>query len=439
MPVPTVRISVPETPSPGINAMMRGSNAPRAQAPAIAPSQAAPAVAPTAPRPATPDSPALPLGPVLKAPQAGAARSGNQPQPHTITPDGKLVPHNPFEVKTPKAPEPKADVPEGDVEIAFEELDADGEFKTPETPADAESAIPTAKSDAIVESPSETPAPDAPISFAPAQGRDYSIFDPADVEVLKKLPNAAFDRFKSAFVEKAQFKAKADALEQQIKSTPKEPTYLYEHPDSFMLQPEFTQLLQQEDQANQLEAFYADQLVAAQDAQAFRIHTDQGQLVDIPNTTGTVDARHVVYLQRKLNQVASNAQQVKQNLSTYQATYRQKASQVQQQLEAIDRQLFPSWDDNKLTPNEKLAYQRAIEITPEPLRGTHQTKTLARAYVEFGRLATAKQAEINMLTKRIAELEGTTVGGKKAPVPVPGKPVASGDEIIPFNNEDDDE
>ncbi len=454
MPVPTtVRVSAPEAPSPGPSAMMRGTFAPQAkasaptqapsQAPTPAPSPGGQGVAPSAPRPAGRTATAAPTSPVLAAPQAplsgnqSLAKTAHAPTPHVVSPDGKITPHNPFEVKKPAeevkpAAQPSA---EAEPEIAFEELDEFGEFKSdapkveaPQTEAPAETETPTEP---------EAPATPEPVTFQPTTpaGRDYSIFDPADVEVLKKLPNAAFDRFKNAFVEKAQLKAKADELSAQLAAQPKEPAFLYEHPDSFMLRPEFTELLQKEDQATALENFYADQLIAAREARPVQIHNAQGQLVEIPNDTGTVDPRVEVYLQRQLNQFASNAQQVKRQLADYQANWRQKVSTVKQQLEHIDKQLFPSWDDNKLTPEEKAIYQQGIELTPEPLRGNHQTRTLARALVAYTKLSTSSQKTINELQARIAELEGAA--GKRVPTPRPAAAAKSGEEIIPFTDPED--
>lgn len=444
MPVPTtVRISAPEAPSPGVNSMMRSSfAAPKASAAPAAPQAPAPTqvgqgVAPTAPRPDRPNVPALPTSPVLAAPQAPRTRNSttHNPTPHVVSPDGKITPHNPFEVKKPAEPATEtkpSETPDGDVEIAFEELDENGDFK-PE-PAKPEPAKPS-------ETPTETKADSTtpePFTFQPQTpaGRDYSIFDPADVEVLKKLPNAAFDRFKSAFVEKAQLKAEADDLKQKLSAQPKEPGYLYEHPDSFMLRPEFTDLLQKEEQANSLEGFYEEQLIAARQALPVRIHNQQGQLVEIPNETGTVDPRVEVYLQRQLNQFSSNAQQIKRQLAEYQAGWKQKVSAVQQQIEAVDKQLFPSWDDNKLTPEEKAIYKQGFDITPEPLRNSPQTKTLARALVAYARLSTSAQQEINTLKARLAELEGSK-GKPGAPSMRPATPPTAGEELIPFVDPED--
>lgn len=281
---------------------------------------------------------------------------------------------------------------------------------------------------------SETPAePEVkePLAFTQTT-RDYSIFDPADVDALKKLPNAAFNRLRDRFVESKKTKDELDVLKKEVSSRPKEPTYLYEHPEGYMLQPEFTTLLTQEDQSNQLVNFYQDQLAKASEGEDFQFINEQGQVQSV-ELNGRVSGKANALLQVELNRYVQMQQQTKLAVQQYQHRYKQGVATVAQQLKQIEDKLFPGFSVDKLAPEEKAVYDYAYEITPEPLRGSPQTKLLAQAYVEFAKLDARTKTEIADLKKQIAEL--TAGKSKTIPNPLPAGQ-GSVEELIPFSVDD---
>lgn len=446
----SVRIPMPpETTGSGLAAMLssaRGSSAHKAEAqapaaPASAPSgeQApsgvtAPAVAPPQ-RPMRTDWPApqddfRSPGAAKRPPEGAQAKKPldhNDPQTaangrFTINEKGQVVPAGPRKADdTKRAPDP-------------DEVDFTEEETPTEKPTEATA---TEKVEAPVEKPAETPAPETkpvepaePLAFTQTT-RDYSVFDPADVEALKKLPNAAFNRFRDTFVAAKKDKEELETLRKEISSKPKEPVYLYEHPEAYMLQKDFTNLLEQEDQSNQLVNFYQTQLAKAAEGEDIQIINQQGQLQEL-KLNGRVNGQVMAHLQVELNKYVQFQQQAKLATQQYQSRYKQQVNTVAQQLKQIDDKLFPGFSVDKLSPEEKSVYEYAYQITPEPLRGSPQTKLLAQAYVSYSQLHTTTAAKIAELEKQLAAYTS-----KATPVP---KPIPAGqgsvEETIPFSIDD---
>ena len=439
----SVRIPMPpETTGSGLAAMLssaRGSSAPKAesQTPSTPASEQAPSGV-TAPAVAPPQRPMRPDGPApkddfrspgaAKRPPEGAQAkqplNHNDPQTaangkFTINEKGQVVPAGLRKADdTKRAPDPD--------EVDFTEEEAPAE-KAEE--AKVEEKI-EEKAEAPVEKPAETPAAPEPLAFTQTT-RDYSVFDPADVEALKKLPNAAFNRFRDTFVAAKKDKEELETLRKEISSKPKEPVYLYEHPEAYMLQKDFTNLLEQEDQSNQLVSFYQTQLARASEGEDIQIINGQGQLQEL-KLNGRVNGQVMAHLQVELNKYVQFQQQAKLATQQYQSRYKQQVNTVAQQLKQIDDKLFPGFSVDKLSPEEKSVYEYAYQITPEPLRGSPQTKLLAQAYVSYSQLHTTTAAKIAELEKQLAALTS-----KAAPIP---KPIPAGqgsvEEQVPFSVED---
>lgn len=443
MPVATptsVRIPMPaETTGSGLAAMLssaRGTSAPKAEATAPAkpageqaPSGVtAPAVAPTQ-RPMRTDGP-TPEGD-FRSPGAAKrpAEGGQVKQPlnhndpntaangkFTINEKGQVVPAGPRKADdTKRAPDPD--------EIDFTEDEASTEKTEPEAKVDEKVETP-------VEKPAETPAAPEPLAFTQTT-RDYSVFDPADVEALKKLPNAAFNRFRDTFVAAKKDKDELETLRKEISTKPKEPVYLYEHPEAYMLQKDFTNLLEQEDQSNQLVNFYQTQLAKASEGEDVQILNNQGQLQEL-KLNGRVNGQVMAHLQVELNKYVQFQQQAKLATQQYQTRYKQQVATIDQQLKQIDDKFFPGFSVDKLTPEEKAVYEEAYRITPEPLRNSPQTRHLAQAYVSFAQLHVRSSARIAELEKQLAAYTS-----KAAPIP---KPIPAGqgavDDTVPFSVDD---
>ncbi len=433
----TVRIPMPaETTGSGLAAMLSSARG-TAQAKAAEPSApssseqapsgvTAPAVAPSQ-RPMRTDGPApqddfRSPGPAKRAPQAD--KTSNQPNHNdpnlaangkfTIDEKGRVVPvgeRPPDDTK--RAPDPD--------EIDFTEDDKPAE---PEAKVEAKTEVPAEAK------PAEPAEPAEPLAFTQTT-RDYSVFDPADVDALKKLPNAAFNRFRDTFVAAKKDKEELEKLRTEISSKPKEPVYLYEHPEAFMLQPEFTNLLTQEDNSTQLVNFYQSQLAKASEGEDIQVLNQQGQLQDI-KLNGRVNGQVLAYLQVELNRYVQQQQQAKLATQQYQTRYKQQVATVAQQLKQIDDKLFPGFAVEKLSPEEKAVYEYAYQITPEPLRGSPQTKLLAQAYVSYSQLHASTAAKIAELEKQLAAYTAKT---PTVPKPLPAGQ-GSTEDFTPFSVDD---
>lgn len=442
MPVATptsVRVPMPaETTGNGLAAMLssaRGASAPKAevQTPSTPSEQSpsgvtAPAVAPPQ-RPMRSDGPApkddfRSPGAAKRPPEGGQAKQPlNHNDPNTaangkftINEKGQVVPAGQKKADdTKRAPDPD--------EVDFTEEETSAEKPEPE--AKVEDKIET-----LAEKPAETPAAPEPLAFTQTT-RDYSVFDPADVEALKKLPNAAFNRFRETFVAAKKDKEELETLRKEISSKPKEPVYLYEHPEAYMLQKDFTTLLEQEDQSNQLVNFYQTQLAKASEGEDIQIINGQGQLQEL-KLNGRVNGQVMAHLQVELNKYVQFQQQAKLATQQYQARYKQQVATIEQQLKQIDDKFFPGFSVDKLTPEEKAVYEEAYRITPEPLRNSPQTRHLAQAYVSFAQLHVRSSARIAELEKQLAALTAKT---PSVPKPTPAGQ-GSTEDFAPFSVDD---
>lgn len=428
----TVRIPMPaETTGSGLAAMLSSARGTaQAKAPA-APSTGeqvpsgvtAPAVAPSQ-RPMRTDAPApkedfRPPGAAERPPQGrqDSQLSHNDPNTaangkFTINEKGQVVPvgeRPPDDTK--RAPDPD------DVDFTEDEVSTEAKVET--------------KTEAPAEPKVETPAePTEPLAFTQTQ-RDYSVFDPADVDALKKLPNAAFNRFRDTFVAAKKDKEELETLRKEVSSKPKEPVYLYEHPEAFMLQPEFTNLLTQEDNSTQLVNFFQTQLARASEGEDVQIINQQGQLQEL-KLNGRVNGQVMAHLQVELNKYVQLQQQAKLATQQYQSRYKQQVATVAQQLKQIDDKLFPGFAVEKLSPEEKAVYEYAYQITPEPLRGSPQTKLLAQAYVSYSQLHSSTAAKIAELEKQLAAHTAKT---PSVPKPIPAGQ-GSVEDFAPFSVDD---
>lgn len=434
----SVRVPMPaETTGSGLAAMLSAARGNSPKAEASAPAKPAAEQSPsgvTAPAVTPPQRPERgpEAGPEDAYRSPGAAKrpaeGGQTKQPlnhndpntaangrFTIDENGKVVPAGSRKADdTKRAPDPD-----------------DVDFTEEETPAETKlEAKVEDKVEAPVEKPVETPATPEPLAFTQTT-RDYSVFDPADVEALKKLPNAAFNRFRETFVAAKKDKEELETLRKEISAKPKEPVYLYEHPEAYMLQKDFTNLLEQEDQSNQLVNFYQTQLAKASEGEDIQIINGQGQLQEL-KLNGRVNGQVMAHLQVELNKYVQFQQQAKLATQQYQARYKQQVNTVAQQLKQIDDKLFPGFSVDKLSPEEKSVYEYAYQITPEPLRGSPQTKLLAQAYVSYSQLHASTSARIAELEKQLAAL-----ATKAAPLPKP-LPAGQGtmDDIAPYAVED---
>jgi hypothetical protein len=383
----------------------------------------APAVAPSQ-RPMRTDAPApkedfRPPGAAERPPQGrqDSQLSHNDPNTaangkFTINEKGQVVPvgeRPPDDTK--RAPDPD------DVDFTEDEVSTEAKVET--------------KTEAPAEPKVETPAePTEPLAFTQTQ-RDYSVFDPADVDALKKLPNAAFNRFRDTFVAAKKDKEELETLRKEVSSKPKEPVYLYEHPEAFMLQPEFTNLLTQEDNSTQLVNFFQTQLARASEGEDVQIINQQGQLQEL-KLNGRVNGQVMAHLQVELNKYVQLQQQAKLATQQYQSRYKQQVATVAQQLKQIDDKLFPGFAVEKLSPEEKAVYEYAYQITPEPLRGSPQTKLLAQAYVSYSQLHSSTAAKIAELEKQLAAHTAKT---PSVPKPIPAGQ-GSVEDFAPFSVDD---
>ena len=336
----------------------------------------------------------------------------------------------------PRAPAPapvKAPAPSQNP-ISFPSFDVGGnKFVKPDGTIDHSMPVPS-KDGAPDEVPfdgSSSASPVEPtIEVVAAKARDYTKFDDGDVQYLKSLGNKEFDKLAPVFekiknerAELAELKAKIPELE---KTASAKPTFAHEHPDAYLLDPDFGNLLTAADNSDQISNFWHQQLINIENGEAYKAVQD-GKLVEVPAAAdGRVDVRAKVYAQQQLNRAAYQAEQARFQVESFRKDYAGEAKKSQEQLLATEKQLFPNFDEAKLSQDDKKNYDYAMNnLTPKAFRQHPQTRVLAKAYVSFQQL-------IGIANKLATENEQLRAPkARPAPTPTPGT-ADSDDDFVTF-------
>lgn len=329
----------------------------------------------------------------------------------------------PDDTQTPEARETTAPAPET----------LDGDLGEPEPDGDPAEAGPGAAAPA---------AAAAVESLAKKPTRDYSIFADPDMEqIARALPNHLYEKFKTLA---PRYKTALDENARLREAAQKVPSFHYEHPEGYMLAPEWPKLTQAF-QAQQFEASHWErQLLNIENGepwQDFAGYDQQGkpQYITRPAPTdGRVDVRARIAVQQALARANSELANTQAYATNFINSYSARRQQAMESVEQHQRKLFPNVDPEKLSGEDKQSYELAgklISSIDESFARHPATEFTKRMYVVLQRVARQGMKWKSELDKANSKLSGKA-RAQNASVPSAAGPEESGEELIPIDKDD---
>jgi hypothetical protein len=305
-------------------------------------------------------------------------------------------------------------VAEGDTDAEFDAMTG---FAPPEAPADPdpdpEPAAPVVSDEDDSDEDSaanqdddddSAPAPAAPAPVVtPANGstpaaRDYSRFPVELRDFAAKLPNAYFARAEKELiplVEKAkQFDAVVRERDELRAQVGKVPTYAHDHPEGYVLDPNFQQLNTAAERCAFEEQFWSQQLENIEngkpyvDLLGYNPKTGDPVYKQMPAPgNGTVDIRAKIDVQKNLTQASMQRVNLEGARNQYRGHYAAQAQAAATELEESNRKIFKNLDEAKFDPKEKQYTTFVRDALPPVYRSHPLVKPLGLAFVAYMRLA----------------------------------------------------
>lgn len=288
----------------------------------------------------------------------------------------------------------------------------------PADDADTAFALPAEAAEAAIVPPANAP------DEAPKKGRDYTAFTPEQVDVLKKLPNGAYQKATKLFAEANEAVKERD----ELKTSAAGPRMFHEHPQAFVLDPGFQEAQALSSQADAEYAHYSRQLVAIKSGKpwykmGYDAKTGEPRYtkVEAPED-GTVDVESEIQCGQALGLIARAKEGSQAKVLQLVSAHANQRQQVDAAISAIDSKIFSKVQVDKFNPTELKIYTDAMAMIPQFKH--HPTQPL------FGKAAVV----VHRLVKQIGVLEAAAAKNSKiktitkdaGTTPVAGGPSVSG-------------
>lgn len=211
--------------------------------------------------------------------------------------------------------------------------------------------------------------------------RDYTGLESEEVEMFKQMNNTAFNKLKPMFLEHKKLQAKVAELEKAPSQLP--PSY-YEHPDSFILHPEFGQKQKVVETAQAIEDYWREQLALVEEGKDWKMlemDKDGNFKTSEPlPATGDAKARLISYLQHANNQKA----RVEGEFKSFVSGHQEKAKQVRAYVDTLEEKYFPYYNKEALAKPEMKPVVDMLEAAknalPPELRSNIFVPFIAKSY-----------------------------------------------------------
>lgn len=284
---------------------------------------------------------------------------------------------------------------------------------------DAKSTVTEPK---VVTSPTKTTTPAATPATtpaakvepaAPSNARDVSDLDDEDKPLFKQMSNEAFNKLKPIVKEHKALKQQVEQLKQG-----RVPESYYEHPDAYILTPEFRSAAENVQRANLIYNHWVNQLQAVREgAREFDyLDTDPktGQYVVSQKIAADVKSEtqlltYVNYAQNLMMNARAGLQQVQAGYNNYHA---QAVNAIKQQ----ENQYFSAFDKPENKDTYAPLIRQQLEIIPPSFRSSPIAMAYAKSLVLNGVLA--------KLLNQAATKVGTSITAKATPKHPAAQPTA---------------
>lgn len=214
--------------------------------------------------------------------------------------------------------------------------------------------------------------------------RDYSGLDETDVPLFKNMSNDAFRKLKPVYLEHKkladEIKARDAKIAELEKGVTKIPDSYYEHPQSFVLTPEFVEATNTYTNAQQLNNHWQQQLASIRKGAAtfknIELVDNKWQLVE---RDADAEAEvHIIAQLTESRQALIGAQQNLRNLSsTHQNRVKESTSWVMQK----EGEYFPVFDKPEFKEKYEPVIQDTIKKLPAPFQRSPLARLLAKSLI----------------------------------------------------------
>lgn len=273
---------------------------------------------------------------------------------------------------------------------------------------------------------------------SPKPGRDYTKFiDPDMAEIASGLPNVLYAKFEQLA---PKWKAALDENKTLREAAAKIPSFHYEHPEGYVLSPEWPKLTAAFNAYDHETKHWENQLYAIEQGELwrdFRGYDEKGQPVYAvvqPLENGKVDVKARIHAQKNLQVAQNQYQQVQAAAQNHITTYGQKVQNAKNEIDALCKKAFPSLDPVKFEGPDKEAYETVAQMVPEQFKNHPMTKIGQLTYVYA-----LKIARQGMKWKKELDIANAKLAGKARAQNsrVPAASTAadeSGDVMIPIED-----
>jgi hypothetical protein len=258
--------------------------------------------------------------------------------------------------------------------------------------------------------PAATVPPALP-PHADDKGRDYSLFDQADVPALRAMPNAAFNHFKNRLPAFQKQVTEANNKYKSLLENNGIPESYLEHPDAVQLTAPYRQGVAKFERASNEEQVFQSVLEGLNSNQQVvkmpKMYDAQGNLVttDVVVTVQN-KAQLIADVQQKLAKLGVSKETIANQVQQLQQTHQEKFKQTAQIVAMKEDEYFPMFKQGSehWSPQLQTMHKEFVATLPPALRTSPLASPLGKSYL----LITA----LNNRTKALEEQIRVLTGGK---------------------------
>jgi hypothetical protein len=291
------------------------------------------------------------------------------------------TPATPTTTTTPATPQakpaeaPKADAPADEPTSPFElAKDLQSKLQKPDPKADP-------KAEPKAEPKPETPTTTQPV--IPPGARVKTGIAEVD-EVLGKMPNAAYAKFKDELPKwHAAYKAQAET-----------PKYLAAHPEAYTLTPEYKQITEAHAQDNFEYRSYRSAALALEAGKPFQLlvgydektGAPQYQTVK-PDANGKYPPEVTLHVREAMQGAQKNLAQAQQTIEGFKSNFAKIQAAERQYIEEGHKRMFKGLDESKYTDEEKKLAKETDLIIPDSFSPADARRLAASSAITVLRLS----------------------------------------------------
>lgn len=241
----------------------------------------------------------------------------------------------------------------------------------------------------------------------PPKPRDYSDLSPEDAQLARNMGGRSFDRFRDAIKELKVTTPKVAALEKELSTLKADSTLLkgaLDHPDAYVLTPEYSEASSTYNLASQEVAFIQDQLARAHDGRACKLlkktYNAQGQLQYSTEDIAQPTAAVVAQLTNDQQSANIRLHQASQTLTSLPARHAQARQQFITEFNTFQsKAIEPLWNgfkaDPAIAPKAEAMEKGLLAQIPSHMRRNELAPALARSLALVFLMAERKAGELN--------------------------------------------